>query len=449
MISLIKAAVKGLVSERKWDELRGRWWRLSRPLLVDYCPVLLPWFVAPSRDRPVDYLHQLGYRFNRQDPPTLLLMLFQVYGMLVWPLRCLGESLHLVVKHGGQVQKLHGVSRVQQLKGALYHALRFNIPPASFYKYRLFDPHNAQRSRDYLHEEQMDILYPTLMHGLPSDVDLREKQRFFEHCRKHNLPTVEIIATFNRAAIERWYGEHREALPRTDLVLKPVNLACGQGFQRWQYDVQRDVWQREGVLLDHQQFIAHACQMSEARRHLLQPCITNHPALARYAPTGLCTIRIVSYRRVDGETGMLMAGLRMPAGASVVDNFAAGGLAAPIDHATGVVGEALAKYPSRGPFATHPDTGVEIAGITIPRWSEAVTLAQQAHATCPWLPTVGWDIVVTETGVCLLEANPGWCVELAQIATNQPLGATIYPDIFLEYLQTQEAPFKPAPSPLA
>ena len=58
-------------------------------------------------------------------------------------------------------------------------------------------------------------------------------------------------------------------------------------------------------------------------------------------------------------------------------------------------------------MATHPDTGVRVAGETIPNIDECVALVRRAHARLlPNVPLVGWDVVITEeAGTCLLEAN--------------------------------------------
>jgi hypothetical protein len=123
----------------------------------------------------------------------------------------------------------------------------------------------------------------------------------------------------------------------------------------------------------------------------------------------------------------------MPTGGARVDNFAANGIAAPVDLETGRVGKAVAKDPRRGSFAAHPDSGGAIEGIVVPCWEEACALATRAHGAFPWLPTVGWDVVVTPGGPIVLEANPNWCVELAQIPSGRPLGETAYPAVYLAH----------------
>ena len=127
----------------------------------------------------------------------------------------------------------------------------------------------------------------------------------------------------------------------------------------------------------------------------------------------------------------------MPTGKSLVDNFEAGGIAAPIDLETGTLGTAVAKNPCRYNLTHHPDSGAPIDGFVMPFFRESLQAALTAHACFPWVPFVGWDVVVTNHGPQLLEANPDWGVELAQIVTDVPLGKTRYPEIYLEHLDAQ------------
>jgi len=67
----------------------------------------------------------------------------------------------------------------------------------------------------------------------------------------------------------------------------------------------------------------------------------------------------------------------------------------------------------------HPESGQKIAGIQVPNWtslrSEVLRLAKLLPAT----PYIGWDIVVTEDGFCVLEGNNRTDVNLYQV--HKPL----------------------------
>jgi hypothetical protein len=107
---------------------------------------------------------------------------------------------------------------------------------------------------------------------------------------------------------------------------------------------------------------------------------------------GLCTLRIATCRNSAGVIKLLPRIIRMPFGGKVVDNFARGGLAAPIDINTkSIRARATRKDPIAGVVSVerHPDTQATFA---IPYWSEAVALAKRAHQAFPSMAFVGWDI---------------------------------------------------------
>ncbi len=92
---------------------------------------------------------------------------------------------------------------------------------------------------------------------------------------------------------------------------------------------------------------------------------------------------------------------------SPVDNWARGGLSAPIDLETGTIGAAASPKPAGGVawHSCHPDTGSQIAGIGIPHWPMVMQKLQQTIRSMPYLEYVGWDVVVTDSGFVVLEGN--------------------------------------------
>ena len=82
----------------------------------------------------------------------------------------------------------------------------------------------------------------------------------------------------------------------------------------------------------------------------------------------------------------------------------------------------------------------------MPHYAAARALALRAHACFSWVPFVGWDVVVTPDGPVLLEANPDFGVEHSQISMGRPLGETVYPEVYFEYLAAARGPRGDAPS---
>jgi hypothetical protein len=102
-----------------------------------------------------------------------------------------------------------------------------------------------------------------------------------------------------------------------------------------------------------------------------------------------------------------------------VDNFrmGAGGLSAWIDLATGELGPAACK-PEMGAVRwhdVHPETGAPIRGVRLPRWQETAADILRLSALLPFIPFIGWDVVLTAEGYQVLELNPGSGFFLFQI----------------------------------
>jgi len=437
MFGLVKNAIKRVLPVPVWERFRNRWWRYVRPLTVDYCPVMLPWFPGAQPRDDASKLHRLAASFHWRNQRSLVTSAATVVAGFSWPFRFAYDSWRSWWKYGKAVARIYGVGRLRQLSQLLRLGVTANVPPLYYYRYRLFAPVNAALAASYLFPDEMSVLHPTLAAELPSNAPLGLKESFFEHGVQRGLPVAEVIALFADGRLHTWYRGEAERLPQRDLVLKPVDAACGHGFQLWAYLPAPDRWRRGERDLDADAFLQMCCDAAGHHRHILQKRLVNHPHLQSLSGRGLSTIRVVTYRRVSGQQGVLLACLRMPTGSSFVDNFEAGGIAAPIDLATGVLGAAVGKDPARGQFTHHPDSGAPIAGLLTPCFNEALATTLAAHAAFDWVPFVGWDVVITPDGPVLLEANPDWCVELAQIACGRPLGNTVFPEVYLEHLERQ------------
>ena len=64
----------------------------------------------------------------------------------------------------------------------------------------------------------------------------------------------------------------------------------------------------------------------------------------------------------------------------------------------------------------HPDTEVTFAGLKIPYWQEIKQQSILFHKYLYGLPSLGWDIAVTEEGFYFTEAGEDWEIQLDQCA---------------------------------
>jgi hypothetical protein len=103
------------------------------------------------------------------------------------------------------------------------------------------------------------------------------------------------------------------------------------------------------------------------------------------------------------------------------DNWSGGGISAPVDLASGRLGEGR-MHPLKGNrggeqrFSRHPDTGAQIEGAVLPGWEGVKDVVLRAAASVPFNRMAGWDILVDSQGVpVILEANGNSDVNLLQV----------------------------------
>lgn len=257
-----------------------------------------------------------------------------------------------------------------------------------------------------------------------------DKVAFSGHCNTYNLPTIPILATIDRQSPNdplnsldprKWELLLNDA--PSDLFIKLIDGTWGiDAFVAsrttdglWHY------CDRMGSLSDLHTFAM--TRLRHRRGWIVQPVVQNHRALRPImSPNALGTVRAVTYTK-GAEIELLYAVLRIPVGKNRADNFAhgtSGNLAAPVELASGLIGTPRASkttdWPNMINVVEHPDTGVHIEGVTIPHWTELTKLILKAQATLPDLPTLGWDIAITDSGPLIVEANSTYDMDLVQVA---------------------------------
>lgn len=145
-------------------------------------------------------------------------------------------------------------------------------------------------------------------------------------------------------------------------------------------------------------------------RYVVQERVEQHPDMAALHPSSVNTLRLTT-AHVDGRAHLFSAVVRVGTGGSIVDNWSSGGLLLYADPASGRLGgRALYKLgmaPGGSGVAvrSHPDTGVEFDGYSVPMFEEAVDLVVRFHDDLGPLVMVAWDVAVTPTGPTVVEGN--------------------------------------------
>lgn len=167
-------------------------------------------------------------------------------------------------------------------------------------------------------------------------------------------------------------------------------------------------------------------RLGDSRGWLVQQRVRPHRELQKImSANGLGTVRVVTVMH-KGMLGLKFAVLRIPVGDNRVDNFfhgTSGNFVAAVDITTGRIDKARASesrsWPSIVDADEHPETGIKIAGLVVPFWTELKDLVVRAHLSLPGLVTLGWDVAVTNDGPLLVEANGIYDVDLVQVALRR------------------------------
>lgn len=386
-------------------------------------PVCLPWFKMREKQDPVNRIHRLALEINRSQIRGAV-----VKGAMVWPIVSLILALYVVSRYGTWVKKQYRLSLWLQWKQIVYLANVYNLPPQLYYDFRLWNDSNLRKADQYIGWQEHALIFDWLNRNL-STRTLRNKNSFFEFCHSTDIPTPSVIARFDSSGVGKWYGDSSN-FPKVDLFIKPINLSCGEGVERWEHVEACHKWKRADTLLDHSKLVGYCRQLANQHPLIVQPRLRNHPSIEQFSNGALCTLRVVSYHLPQTQPALFQSCFRMPVGTGEADNFNAGGIAAEVSE-SGKLGAAMGKDFRAGVFTHHPDTLAKIEGVDLPYWQQMVDLALLAHARLGAPCFVGWDIALTIDGPIVLEGNDKFGVDLAQMPQGQPLGETKYPEIVI------------------
>ena len=132
--------------------------------------------------------------------------------------------------------------------------------------------------------------------------------------------------------------------------------------------------------------------------------IDQHPALARFHPDSVATLRLTTAVTDSGAIALRAAYIRFGTG-SDSHVKSASHLRVPVDISNGTLTE-FGYTADWIKTDRHPDTGGMFSGSTIPSFSGCVVKVLEAHSEIPFVRCVGWDVTVDNSGaVHILEWN--------------------------------------------
>ena len=201
------------------------------------------------------------------------------------------------------------------------------------------------------------------------------------------------------------------------LVVKPCLSSGGSGVTL--------IERRAGVLLANGAPVEAPAleRLVGADLQVVVPFIEQAAYARAIFPGSANSIRILTMFEEEANEAFIAAAVHRfgttVAGAPV-DNWSRGGLSAWIDKDTGELGRAYRfRDGELSAHDSHPDTGAAIAGTTVPGWPALRRAILDLASQVPFLPYVGWDVVLTDGGFVILEGNNRSDVNLIQV--HRPL----------------------------
>jgi hypothetical protein len=251
-----------------------------------------------------------------------------------------------------------------------------------------------------------------------------DKDEFHRVCARNGLP---VPATFGwtrdgiaydtdgaRLDTTGAWARHLAARLPAEFIVKDRAGAYGSGFRAFRRKGERFVAAEDGRSFDAPA-LAELLSGPSGGDLIVQERLYDHPSLAELSGRrGLQTARINTLLGADGEVELLFFMFKVLAGHTLSDNFSmgtSGNLIAFGDLDQGVLRGAVTRHACGSGMARverHPHTGVAFDGFRLPWWPEALALVQRAQRCFPGLPTLGWDVALTEAGPVIVEANARW-----------------------------------------
>lgn len=242
---------------------------------------------------------------------------------------------------------------------------------------------------------------------------VRDKFVFYQYCKSLGVPFPKTIALVSNGKISWYDGEHMIWSDIETIAQKDFHAFCkettGEGGQgAFVLNVKEGKITISGEVAS----IDELKNKFGTSTYILQEQIKNHHLLREIYPRSLNTLRLHTILNRNGSVDFFSAVQRFGAHESIVDNGCYGGMFVGVSE-KGVLNDFGCHEPHLGYkklviHDNHPDTGKRFAGLQLPYWDQILETAKTFHKFLYGIPSIGWDIAITEDGFCFTEAGEDW-----------------------------------------
>lgn len=352
-----------------------------------------------------------------------------LYPMLlcIWPFRACLIIARRTLAYGAETKRRSGRGYFLQIVDQVMIVTRYRCNPEVYYLYALFEPGRLASADQYLMNNEIYSLVG-ILNGYVSDEYVEDKLSFNRTLRDAGVNVIEDLPSiYNGSACGSKSSEIE--IPESDFIVKPRVAMRGEGFRCYMAEPDKSYRSSLGHTLSKEELRKEIAEQSQGDELLMQPRLRNHSDLADLSVNGFCTVRILTARTAEGDIRVVQGVFKMPSGDAFVDHYSKGAVAAPIDLASGRLGDAVSETILAEKVEVHPATGAQILGRQLPHWDQAKALLVRAHECFPQYVLLSWDLGISDDGPVIVEANRDLGMELYQKPGNCPLGDSDLPKI--------------------
>ena len=266
-----------------------------------------------------------------------------------------------------------------------YFIKRIGLDELGYYHYADL----SCKERKHLVPRRENLRFIRQVNNVTPTSVLSDKMKCYLHFRDYYkrdvLPVApdKVHSTESKQAFINFVRKHGS------IIIKPLSECEGKGVQAIHSE-------------DNDEETLIKIADSYTGGYMAEEKVLQNAFMSAIHPESVNTIRINTVR-YGNTVEVLWPSWRVGQGNSVVDNYSSGGISLPIDKDTGITLCAISKKGTN--FTNHPDTGIKLTGVQIPRWSELCEQVKQMALRLNDIVFVGWDMALTDNGWVMIEAN--------------------------------------------
>ncbi len=265
---------------------------------------------------------------------------------------------------------------------------------------QLKDKNDAEK-REYMTRQLRNIYVRHLNNDAGPDrvKKLEDKYRLYNILKPYyKRDVIEISSIDDIDIFTDFAKKHR------NFVVKPADFYCGMGIHKFSMDDFGENYEAAmlSILMEGQaineKYPSRDCRM------VLEEFIIQDESLAALHRDSVNAVRATAVRGKDGKISLFYPWIKVGIGGAFVATAAKDGFDAEIDPETGVI--ITDGFQENGNvYKVHPDSGITVKGFQIPKWKEMLQLVDEIMGALPGYGYIGWDLVLTPDGWCVMEGN--------------------------------------------